>query len=163
LVIRLRPITFLVIFLFTLRLIQPIKVFSEEIDGFGSSISLNGVPEKVNDPLSLAAWLANEFRYEMEFPNRWQAPSDTIKKKKGDCEDFAALASSCLNRLGIENKIALLKFDGLNLSHAICIWKDSGGNYSFISNRKLKHTGETDINRAVKKYYPDCVKITFLK
>lgn len=115
----------------------------------------------VKTPEEIARWISSEFTYSVEFPDKWQSPEETIRLKRGDCEDFAILASEALKRQGIDNDIVIVKFEGLDTSHAICIWKDSRGIYSFISNKKLMKTGETDIRGAIERYYPDWRRITF--
>lgn len=129
----------------------------------GFSLEVENIPSNINTPMALEQWLANEFKYVMEVNHDdWQSPEETIRSKKGDCEDFAILASRVLALWGREGQMIIIHFRGLNIAHAICIWKEENGLYSFLSNRKLHRTGERSIRNAISKYYPDWKSITFI-
>jgi len=132
--------------------------FSKELD---FSKDFKNIPSSIQTPQALAEWLSSEFSYRMELVDQWQKPQETIDSKAGDCEDFAILASACLTRLGIANNVIILKFRDLDISHAVCLWKDKDGSYNFISNGKLQRTGKRHIESAIGKFYPDCEKIIF--
>jgi len=119
------------------------------------------VPSLVNSPERLAGWFANDFRYELKLTDAWQAPAETVTLKKGDCDDFALLAQAVLKGLGIKSDVVVIKFRGLKLLHAICIWKEKTGSYNFISNQELCRTGKTDIREAIAKFYPDVESIIY--
>lgn len=120
-----------------------------------------GVFSRIHSPEELVEWLREDFQFVMKIPDHPQSPVETAHLKTGDCDDFAKLASTVLGRMGIPNEVLLLRFEGLkNILHAICIWKNKDGTYSFMSNQKLHHTGKHNIEEAVKKFYPDCEKIT---
>lgn len=93
-------------------------------------------------------------------PDRWQTPAETINLRRGDCEDFAVLSQELLDGVGIRCEIAIIKFQGLDISHAICIWQD-GDNYKFMSNQELVETRESSLERAVGKMYPDWERVVF--
>jgi hypothetical protein len=61
--------------------------------------------------------------------------------------------------MGIENQVLIIRFNELKIMHAVCIWKDKNGFYSFISNQELQRTGHRTAEGAVRKYYPDCSTI----
>jgi len=122
---------------------------------------MSGVPSFIRTPQDLAAWLADEFEYRMEIPDRWQDVSETISSRQGDCEDFAVLSSVVLQNLGISNDVVIVEFRDLKISHALCVWEDTDGTYSFISNKKIYYSGETELARAVQKFYPDWCKMVF--
>jgi len=124
--------------------------------------SLVDVASMVKTPEALAGWLNRDFLYELALADGWNSPEETIKFKKGDCDDFAVLAKAVLKELGIRSDIVVLKFSGLSVAHAICLWKDARGNISFISNQKLFQTAEPDISRALRKYYPDIEAIIYM-
>jgi len=125
------------------------------------SYGLTGIPETINTPEALTSWLKNEFRYRMEIIDEWQTPEETISFREGDCEDFAVLVSSILAGMGIQGDIAIVEFSGLDISHAICMWKDKNGTYNFTSNKTLYRTREEDIASAIQTYYPDWSRIVF--
>jgi hypothetical protein len=119
------------------------------------------VPAAVNSPRALSAWLAGNFRYELKLTDAWQTPQETIALRKGDCDDFALLAQAVLKRAGIKSDVVILKFKGLSVMHALCIWKDSDGLYSFFSNFEMYRTGKADIRQAISKFYPDVEDVIF--
>ena len=110
----------------------------------------------VNSPEDIANFFAQEFDYNMTLPDRAHTPEQTIASHSGDCEDFAILASAMLTRMGIENQVLIINFNGIRLAHAICIWQAKDGTYSFISNRELYRSGQRSVEATVKKFYPDC-------
>jgi len=122
---------------------------------------LSGVPSNVTTPQELARWLSTEFKYSFEIADEWQAPQKTIDTYQGDCEDFAILAVEVLDHLGIPGDIIIVKFRDLNMGHAICVWKEKDGTYSFISNRKMFRSGKNNIAEAIEKFYPDWENIIF--
>ena len=115
----------------------------------------------IKTPDALARLLTGNFRYELKMTDEWQTPEETLSLKKGDCDDFALLAQAVLKGIGIKSDVLILKFRGLSVLHAICIWKDKAGKYSFISNRELYRTGKSDIQEAVATFYPDIETISY--
>jgi hypothetical protein len=118
-----------------------------------------GVPRSIRTPEQIVSWFASEFEYQLKMPDRPQTPTETLELRTGDCDDFAALAKVILEGQGIKSDVVIIKYRGLNIMHAICIYKENNGTYSFISNKELQRTGETDMTRAVAKFYPDMERI----
>ena len=152
----------LVLCFILLLLPDPAKCFSKELESYSPQINMTGLPSSVSSPEKLAEWMSKELSYRMEFPDKWQTPEETLVRRKGDCEDFALLASTFLNSISISNDIVIVEFRDLGVSHALCVWKDTGGGYNFISNRQMKHTGKTELAEAIGKYYPDWHKLLFV-
>jgi hypothetical protein len=119
------------------------------------------VPSSIQSPRALSNWLTNEFTYELECPDRWKSPEETISSKAGDCGDFAILSTAILSRMGLSSDIIIVKFRGLDTSHAICVFKTRKGYYNFISNRDLVRTGKKTLEGAVSYFYPDWEEIVF--
>ena len=115
----------------------------------------------IKNPQALVNWLASNFSYVMEMPDKWQTPEETVQLKTGDCEDFAILASAILTRLGIANDIIIVKYKGLNIAHAICAWKDKDGFYKYISNQEMVNTRKGNLEEAIEKFHPDWENIVF--
>ena len=122
---------------------------------------VQGIPSYIRTPEELVKWFQEEFSYRLNFPDTPKSMADILNSMGGDCEDFAFLASEFLNSSGLSNDILVVNFKGLNVAHAICMWKAENGEYSFISNKKLHHTGEKDLIAAVEKYYPDWENVVF--
>jgi len=119
------------------------------------------IPASISTPGELASWLSSEFSYRMEILDDWQKPGETVSSRTGDCEDFAMLAASFLSRQGIKNDLIIVRFRDLPMSHAICMWQEDDGTYSFISNRKMYCTRKGSIREAVERYYPDWESLLF--
>jgi hypothetical protein len=113
----------------------------------------------VRTPEDVVRWLARDFDYTMMLGGGVRSADEMLAARTGDCDDFAILASDMLERLGVENQVLILRFHGLSMAHAICIWKDKNGLYSFISNKELCRTGKDTVEAAVRKFYPDCETI----
>ena len=125
------------------------------------SLSLADIASRVKTPEALAGWLSSNVCYEFAMGDGWQAPEEIVKLKKGDCDDFAVLAKAILKELGIKSDVVVLRFKGLSIAHAVCVWKDANGNISFISNRELHQTDQPDVRQAILKYYPDLETIIY--
>lgn len=141
-------------FLFVILLVfsLPLTCFAQDLN----------IPPYVNSPQALADWLSSDFSYVMTLSNggsETQTPQETIEKQTGQCGDFAVLASEVLSGLGIPNNVLIIKCRNLKIMHAICIWMNKDGTYSFISNQELNHTRKKDAKSAIKKFYPDCERV----
>lgn len=115
--------------------------------------------QPVRAPEQLASWLSENFEYWMAAPDTPQTPDQMRQSRRGDCDDFAVLASEELSRMGVRNDIIVIAFKDLRIKHAICAWRANDGTYVFISNVSFYRSGENDLVRAVKKFYPDWEKI----
>ena len=121
--------------------------------------AIQGIEEaaaSISSPEDVASFFAQEFTYEMTFPDRAHSPEEIMESRTGDCEDFAILASAMLTRMGVENQVVVIKFAGLRVAHAICIWRNRGGTYDFISSQEFYLSGQKTVEAAIKKFYPDC-------
>ena len=119
------------------------------------------IPASIQSPKDIVKWFKNEFKYELKFPDSRQSAEETIRLRKGDCEDFALLGRMILGDLGIKSSIVIIKFKEIGIYHAICLFA-SDGFYSFISNRDLVRTRAQSIEGAVNEKFPDWEKIVFL-
>ena len=127
----------------------------------GLEKSFEAVSYIINTPRELARWLASEFTYRMKLPDKQQTPQETMDSGSGDCEDFAILSSAILEDMGIRNDIIIIEFEDLKIMHAVCIWKNESGLYSFMSNQELFSTRKPSIEEAISKFYPDWKKIIY--
>ena len=123
--------------------------------------TVENIPASIQSPKDIVKWFKNEFKYELKFPDSRQSAEETIRLKKGDCEDFALLGRMILGDLGIKSSIVIIKFKEIGIYHAICLFT-SNGFYSFISNRDLVRTSSQSIEGAVNEKFPDWEKIVFL-
>jgi hypothetical protein len=94
--------------------------------------------KNINSLQDYVQWLAKNVQYRKERIDSWSSPQDTLKKKYGDCEDFAFLNAAFLRVLGYKPKVVgVVRRFGRN--HAICVFKDNGY-YLWFDNAKLKRT-----------------------
>lgn len=119
------------------------------------------IPASIQSPKDIVKWFKNEFMYELKFPDSRQSPEETIRLRKGDCEDFALLGRMILSDLGIKSSVVIIKFRQIGMYHAICLFTNDGL-YSFISNKDLVRTSSQSIAGAVNEKFPDWEKIVFL-
>ncbi|MBM3250347.1 MAG: transglutaminase domain-containing protein [Candidatus Omnitrophica bacterium] len=129
---------------------------------FAQGLTLERVTSFVHTPTQLAGWLSRDFEYIFQLGDGWQPAEETINKGTGDCEDFAVLAQEVLKRLGIRSDIVIVKLKGLNIAHAICLWQEEDGSYSFISNQEICRTQKKSPQEAVAKFYPDWERLVYM-
>jgi hypothetical protein len=120
---------------------------------------LAGVPTGIKSPDDIAKWFSQDFKYQLRLPKDPMTPQEIINSKGGECDDFAALASIILERLGTPNNVTAIFFDDKVAGHAICIWQEKDGTYSFISNQEIHRTGLPTAEAAIKKFFPGARKI----
>lgn len=125
--------------------------------------AIDGVPAYVDNPQHLVQWLQKDFTYILTTPFSPQSPRETLKSKSGACYDFALLASEILSKIGFDNSIVIVKYKGLSLKHAVCVWQDNDGNYNMISNRKMHYTDQKTIEQAIRQIYHDTERIVVLQ
>jgi hypothetical protein len=68
-----------------------------------------------------------------------QDPELTWGTKRGDCEDFAALAVRLMGRIGIEGYLLSVILHPLKYSHAVCVFRQ-GDRWVYFSNAQLIET-----------------------
>ena len=127
-----------------------------------ASQGLDEAMMSVRSPEDIARFFSQKLTYTMTLPDRVHSPEETMEARSGDCDDFAILASEMLTRMGVENQVIVIKFRDLNIMHAVCVWKDKNGFYSFISNQEFQRTGQRTVEGAVRKFYPDCAAMVVI-
>lgn len=84
-------------------------------------------------------WLKGHVAYKPDSgQDTWSDPRDTLKKRKGDCEDLAFLSAAFLKVAGYNPKVIGI-FLKRGKEHAICIFEE-GGRYAWIDNFRLIKT-----------------------
>ena len=117
-----------------------------------SVAELSGVAK---NPVQLSTWMTQNLKYVLEMPHERQTAQATLDLERGQCEDFAILAQAVLKRMGIQSQVIIIKYKGINIMHAVAIYKEAAGTYSFFSNQELVRTKATSIEGAIGKMYPD--------
>jgi hypothetical protein len=77
-----------------------------------------------------------------------QSPELTWGRKKGDCEDYAALAQKLLRQIGIEGYCLAVILKPAGFSHAVCVFRKDA-KLSYFSNAHLIDTEYTSVTEIV--------------
>lgn len=97
-----------------------------------------------------ARWLGNNIRYQGDgTKDLWSAPEQTLRKKTGDCEDYALLNTSVMQVLGYEPHFLALVRNGRR-AHAICTFKQNGY-FLWFDNAKLKRSSATSLQQLAQE------------
>ena len=139
-----------------------LMVFMWFLECSSFSQEMEAIPSFVQKPEDIAKWFASEFEGQLKIPDEPQNPGQTLNLRAGDCDDFATLASKILSQLGIINFVIIIKFKGLEIRHAICVWKNQEETYDFISGRNAHYVKQGNIIKLIEKHYPDWELITFV-
>lgn len=103
-------------------------------------------------------WLKENIEYKKdEGDDIWTMPEETLKRKYGDCEDFAFLNAAVLNTLGFRPKVlgvngARVLTGNLTGNHAICVF-EKDGRYLYFDNEKLKTTEASSIEEFARHIF----------
>jgi len=82
--------------------------------------------DQPNPPLSVNAWVNRAIAYAADPRDHWQGPIETLRRKTGDCEDYAILKRAILIARGWPaSRLALVVGDDLirRQAHAL-LWAD---------------------------------------
>lgn len=101
-----------------------------------------------------AVWLNHNIEYrECPHADAWMFPADILRRRWGDCEDFALLNSAVLRVLGYHPRFLALQ--RARRAHAICTFqKDS--DFLWFDNSHIKNAGVAtlqDFVQLLKKEY----------
>ena len=106
-----------------------------------------------------ARWLEKNIVYKAdESTDRWADPLETLRKRSGDCEDFAFLSAEVLRTFGYQ-PLVLAVGRGQN-AHVICIFKRQNVYYAF-DNNQLNKTNQTSLE-AMARFFAHSMKAEFV-
>jgi len=99
---------------------------------------------KITSLEDYSKWLEDNLRYQNDGKKDvWADPQQTLRKKIGDCEDYALLNTSVMQVLGYKpHFLALVKAQGR--AHAICTFQHQG-RFLWFDNAKLQKTSFTSL------------------
>lgn len=105
---------------------------------------------KIKSLEDYAQWLEDNLRYQNDGKaDNWASPQQTLRKKAGDCEDYALLNTSVMQVLGYQpHFLALVRTKGR--THAICTFKHQG-RFLWFDNAKLQKTSFTSLEQLAKE------------
>ena len=93
----------------------------------------------LDTPEKIGWWEESHIWYTADPKDIWQSPEETLRLKKGDCEDFAILAQYYLKQIGMESQIVVftMHIDDKCKGHGICVFKENG-KYNYIGTEGYK-------------------------
>ena len=109
-------------------------------------------------PNAVATLLRDEFTFKRDEElfgetDHWQSPEEFLKRKAGDCEDYALLAQAILRLNGIEAYVVSL-FGREGYAHTVCVFKDERGRYNLIDVDKIRYPKTTSLEALASWLYP---------
>jgi len=85
-----------------------------------------------------SVWLKEHVEYRQDGrQDKWLSSQETLKRKYGDCEDYAFLNAAVLKVLGYRPRV--LAVGDREKSHAICVF-EKDGKYMWFDNAELNDT-----------------------
>lgn len=83
---------------------------------------------KLDTPEKIYEYLRNNVEYTQEHrsPDVMQTEEETIKKRKGDCKDFANAAKHKMDEAGYLSELVIFYNDKINEGHMVCLFYDRG-------------------------------------
>lgn len=122
-----------------------------------SPLSLQTLSLELNSPEKIARYLWRHFAYEKDqtqfgSEEYWQSAEEFLANKKGDCEDFALLASELIKKTG--RTAFILNIYGSRYAHTICVYIEDG-RYNAVDGSDLKKFNAKDLNSLISKVHPD--------
>ena len=120
------------------------------------SPGIGGIARLYSTPELLAGFLRKQmtFREDNEIFGRrdyWQAPEEFLRRREGDCEDYALLAQAVLERQGMEALV--LSVYGPGYAHTVCLFRE-GGYYNIFNQDKVIRCRAASLEEAASVLYP---------
>ena len=105
---------------------------------------------KIKSLEDYAKWLKDNIHYQNDgTKDIWSTPEQMLRKKTGDCEDYALLNASVLQVLGYQPHFLALVRNDLRHAHAICTFKYNGY-FLWFDNAKLKKTSTASLEQLAR-------------
>lgn len=156
----------LAIFLFVILTLQSC-IFLYRENGYAKDYEKFQVPEGVNSPRTLSAWLNKNIKYIPDKYSRdeWKFPSKTVKDGGGDCDDYAILVSLILSKLGYKTSVVAIHFldEGKISGHAICLFQEEDGTWSVFDNQLYRRLKARHFREILKRTYPTWIEVVFVR
>ncbi len=143
---------FLLVFLIVIYFPLPVSLASS------SSSSIQALALQLSSPKAIAQWMKKNLDFKEDqaifgTEDYWQSAQEILKRKAGDCEDYAILAKALLDELGMESYV--ISFYGPNdYAHTIVLFKDKGG-YNVMNEDRLYHYHSKTVEEALSRVHPE--------
>ncbi len=89
--------------------------------------------------------------------DHWSSPFETLRTRRGDCEDYAIVKYAALLEAGLSNedvKIVIVRDLSSNADHAVAAARVTG-EWLILDNRWLALARDTDVMKAIPKFLLD--------
>jgi len=101
---------------------------------------LDSVARSHPTPERLAGFLGAHLTFQEDLSlfgqqDYWQSPEEVFTRGRGDCEDYALLASDLLARQGVHSFLFSL-YGKKGYAHTVCVFME-GGRYSVLNQARL--------------------------
>lgn len=108
-------------------------------------------------------YMIDNFTYQNEDEEYWKTPSETLRDKGGDCEDFAFFVQEELKKHNIESDVLAIywKEEGDLTGHAITIYREDE-NINYFSNQYLYKTNHKTIKELLNNRYEKWTHYDFI-
>lgn len=126
----------------------------------GSTIYYKSV---VYNPETLSKWMTANLAYQKDTRGYWKTPYETLDEGGGDCEDFARLAGTVLEKLGYKGYIVIVIFQSKvtnrRQGHAIYMVQEKDKTWSVFSNTEYIPTRTSDMLTPIYRKYLNWVEL----
>ncbi len=118
---------------------------------------VDGLARTYTTPEAVVAYLhAFTFRTDLDLfgeVDHWQTPEEFVRRRAGDCEDYALLARALLRRNGIEAFVLSL-YGKAGYAHTVCVFKDGRGRYNVINQDRIQYCRARSLPALASQLYP---------
>ncbi|MDP3919492.1 MAG: transglutaminase-like domain-containing protein [Candidatus Omnitrophota bacterium] len=127
-------------------------------------LSISSIAQQLQTPDAIAKYLWRHFSFETDQrqfgqEEYWQSPSEFMTRGKGDCEDFAILASSLLKQSGVKSFI--VNIYGSRFAHTICVFEENG-KLNAIDGSEIKRLAADSLEELAKKIHADWDRVAIV-
>ncbi len=116
-----------------------IKTVQELISRFGGDF------EALSEWLTFNIW----YKVDLKSSDEWKPSFQTLKDRKGDCEDFAVLVYDYLKSYGLNDVKIICLYPSKGAGHAVCCFR-MDDYWRYFDNGELKG-GEIDFDILIRR------------
>ena len=103
--------------------------------------------QSIASPGDYFAWLKANIAYVPDTEDVWSDPAETLRRRRGDCEDYAFLTKEVLHVLGSDAQVLIL--DRGRAQHAVCIFRN-GSHYAWVDNTEFHSSPRSSLENFLK-------------
>lgn len=104
-------------------------------------INLDDLSRQLHSPEEISQWVQRHIQYRADKQDEWAPAHETLRRRRGDCEDIAILVQALCDRRGIKSNVYLFFPAGIGAEgHAVAVghagnrlWFSDNGSYGEAS------------------------------